>query len=441
MTSRLGKCLFAALIAACGGLILPVSAQRAGTQVAAVDDLRTWLSVIASDTAQGREIFTEGAGFASSYIAEQLRSFGVEPAGDAGSYFQTVKVLGVRNRGTSTVTVTVNGQSRTFKDGEGVRFGRNQGAARVVTGAAEFVGYGIEFAPLNHHDYAGRDVKGKVVLYIGRSPQSFSEAQSRVVGNRVLEAIDTRQAIGAVGPAQAQNQNGQDGGRGGRENNRPDFQTSQRLDRLRAPRITAEDEFFGFVFSASGYDYADLKARAERRESLPRVNLGDVRISFDLKPDYEVVQTRLSRNIVGRVRGSDPRLRDTYLLYGAHYDHIGYAETQGGGVPDISGMCPGLQRAVPPPSDIIFNGADDDGSGTVTLMALARAYASGARPKRSVLFVWHTGEEAGLYGSQYMADYPVVPIDSIAAQLNIDMVGRNKCDDAAEAEYLVPRGL
>jgi Zn-dependent M28 family amino/carboxypeptidase len=136
------------------------------------------------------------------------------------------------------------------------------------------------------------------------------------------------------------------------------------------------------------------------------------------------------------VRGSDPRLADTYLLYGAHYDHLGYAETPGGFLPDISSMCPGLQRATPPPTDLIYNGADDDGSGTVTLMALAKAYASGTKPRRSVLFVWHTGEEAGLFGSQFMADYPVVRMDDVAAQLNIDMVGRHKCDDAAEANTL-----
>lgn len=446
MSSRLGKFLLVALVVACAGLVLPVSAQRAngpvtaraGIPVIATTDLREWLTFIASDDAQGREVFTEGAGLASSYIAQKLRAFGVEPAGDNGSYFQTVKVLGVRTRGTSTVTVTVKGQSRTFRDGEGVRFQRNQGARQVVAGEAEFVGYGIEFAPLNQHDYAGRDVTGKVVIFLARSPQLFSDAQNLLLGNRAFDATRTRHAIATIGAASAQTQNDPQPGGGGRAG-RPDFQTAQRLDSLRPPQVTADDEFLSFVFGASGYDYADLKARAERREVLPRVSLGDVRVSFDIQADYDVVQTRLTRNVVGRVRGSDPALRNTYLLYGAHYDHIGYAETSAGFVPDISGMCPGLQRTTPPPTDTIYNGADDDGSGTVTLMALARAYAGGVKPRRSVLFVWHTGEEAGLYGSRYMADHPVVPIEAVSAQLNIDMVGRNKCDDPAEANtvYLV----
>ncbi|MEQ1757640.1 MAG: M28 family peptidase [Vicinamibacterales bacterium] len=436
MGSRVGHVLFAALVAACLALVLPVSAQSPGPPAAiSTADLRNWLSFIASDTAQGRQIFTEGAGVAAAYIADELKALGVEPAGEDGTFFQTVKVLGVRNRGTSTVTVTVRGQTRTFRDGEGVRFQRNQGAKRTWSGEAEFVGYGLEFAPLNQHDYAGRDVNGKVAVFIGRSPQAFSEAQNQVVFSRAGEAVDTRHAAAAIGPALQQAQNSQPPAGGGR-GARPDFQTVQRLDTVRAPRLTAEDAFFEFLFSGSGYDYADLKGRAERREALPRVNLDGVRLRIDIEADYEVAQTRLSRNIVARVRGTDPQLRDTYLLYGAHYDHVGYAETTGGFVPDISNMCPGLQRPPPPPNDIIFNGADDDGSGTVTLLALAKAYAQGPKPRRSVLFVWHTGEEAGLYGSQYMADFPVVPMETVAAQLNIDMVGRNKCDSPAEANTL-----
>ncbi len=437
MNVRPDKWLLAVLIACCGGMVLPLGAQRIDAPSIAIADLRTWLSVIASDTAQGREIFTEGAGLASAYIADQLAASGVEPAGDGGSFFQLVKVLGVRNRGTSSVTVTVKGQSRTFRDGEGVRFSRNQGSKRLVTAQVEFVGYGLEFAPLGQHDYAGRDVAEKVALFVGQGPQSFSDAHRRLVGNRARYAIDMQHAQGAVGPMSTATPEASPATSG--RTPRPDFQTAQRLDQERAPTITADDAFFDFVFSGSTYAYADLKARAERRESLPSVDLRDVRISFNLQPDYEVVQTRLSRNVVARVLGADAALRETYVVFGAHYDHIGYAETSGGALPDITGMCPGLQRPVPPPTDIIFNGADDDGSGTVALMALAKAYAAGPKPKRSVLFVWHTGEESGLYGSQYMADHSVVPLENVAAQLNIDMIGRNKCDQASESNtvYLV----
>ena len=97
-------------------------------------------------------------------------------------------------------------------------------------------------------------------------------------------------------------------------------------------------------------------------------------------------------------------------------------------------MTPGHEQ------DRIWNGADDDGSGTVALLALARAFAQGPRPKRSLLFVWHAGEERGLYGSRYFADYPTVPLAQIVAQLNIDMIGRNRDDKASEADTVYPVG-
>jgi len=131
------------------------------------------------------------------------------------------------------------------------------------------------------------------------------------------------------------------------------------------------------------------------------------------------------------------------VLFGAHYDHIGYQETQrsgafpGGG--NNAGGCTGQTRETPRPGDIINNGADDDGSGTVAVMAIAKAFALGPKPKRSVMFVWHAGEEAGLLGSRYMADHPEVPLDKVSAQLNIDMIGRNRCDLESETNtvYIV----
>ena len=121
------------------------AAQR--TQISQAD-LKEWLTYIASDDLQGRQLFTEGLGLAGAYIAEHLKEWGVVPAGDAGTYFQTVRVLGMRTRSNSSVTVTANGQTRTFKDGEGVTFPRNQGGRQTIVASVEFIGYGIQFAPL-----------------------------------------------------------------------------------------------------------------------------------------------------------------------------------------------------------------------------------------------------------------------------------------------------
>jgi Zn-dependent M28 family amino/carboxypeptidase len=226
-------------------------------------------------------------------------------------------------------------------------------------------------------------------------------------------------------------------GRGAASQNLGDFQTVERLDKNIPPQITAGDEFFDFVFKAAGQDYAAVKASADKQEALPSASLGTVSLTINVDNDYDVVQTRLTHNVIGRIDGSDPRLKDSYVLFGAHYDHIGYqqappAQGRGGGGGAAPGGCAGQQRDTPKPGDVINNGADDDGSGTVAVMALAHAFATGPKPKRSLIFVWHTGEEAGLYGSRYMADYPEVPLDNVSAQLNIDMIGRNRCDDPKE---------
>ena len=470
--------------ALCGAVALAVSLQITGAAqagkagqlspgkgVASITpaELQDWLSYLASDELQGRQVFTEGLGLAGGYIAEHLKEWGVKPAGDDGTYFQVVKVLAVNVKRNSSVTVTVNGQTRTFKDGEGVTFPANAGAKQTVSGKAEFVGYGLSIPDAGIDDYTGHDVGGKVAVYVGRGPQSMpASAGFRLLAARGRSAIELRHAVAAIGPAgvggfgrggrgavtpppttadarggvQPQPQRGaaQAGGaRGGANASLGDFQTVERLDKKVAPQITASDEFFEFIFSAAGQSYADVKAKADRQESLPAVALDNVSISINVDAEYDIVQTRLSHNVVGRIDGTDPRLKDTFVLFGAHYDHIGYQQTppgQGrggfGGGAQAPGGCVGQQRETPKPGDYINNGADDDGSGTVAVLGLAHAFAAGAKPKRSLVFVWHTGEEAGLYGSRYMADYPEVPLDKIAAQLNIDMIGRNRCDDPKE---------
>lgn len=394
--------------------------------------LREWLTYIASDTLEGRQIYTEGLGLAAAYIEEHLASWQVTPGGDHGTYFQTVKVLGVKTTSHSRVTVSVNGQSRTFTDGDGVTFPKNQGAKRAITGALEFVGYGASLPAIHHDDFAGRDLARKVVLFIGRAPQAATDADNRLIAARGRDAVELHGAVAAIGPARA---NG--AGRGAQPGGPPiDFETTQRLDHALAPQIAASDDFYRFVFAAAGIDYDDLKAKADRREALPALSLPDASITIDVDADYNVVRTRLTRNVVGIVQGRDQKLKDTYVLFGAHYDHIGYRPAPPPpNAPPVrdAGGCPGQTRNTPRPDDTINNGADDDGSGTVALMALARAYAGGPRPRRSLMFVWHTGEEAGLFGSRYMADYPEVPLDRVAAQLNIDMIGRNHCDDPAES--------
>jgi Zn-dependent M28 family amino/carboxypeptidase len=177
------------------------------------------------------------------------------------------------------------------------------------------------------------------------------------------------------------------------------------------------------------------------REPLPAFRLDGVTVRFEIDATYEVVRTQLTQNVVAVVEGRDRALKDRYIAFGAHYDHVGYAEGEITGT-DGTARRPGapgvVTRGAEP--DRIWNGADDDGSGTVALLALARAFTKGPRPRRSVLLVWHTGEERGLLGSRYFADYPTVPLDRIDAQLNVDMIGRNHDNRPGEADTVYPVG-
>lgn len=420
---------------------------RGGAASITEADLKTWLTYLSSDELQGRATYTEGLGLAAGYIASHLAQWGVKPAGDNGTYLQTVRVLGIRTNSNASVSVTVNGETRTFKDGEGITFPRQMGGKQTVSGdQIVFVGYGLEIPAAELDDYAGVDPTGKVVVYLGpQGPSDLPEGSRRLLSARPRNAVE-KGAAAVIGPQSAFGGRGRGGqvppataapattargtapaqpptgrGRGGRgaQADNGDFTTVQRYDRIIAPQLTAQDEFLEFLFSGSDVKYAELKEKAANREPLPHFSLDGVKMTVEVDAEYQVVRTRLTNNVVGIVEGADPKLKDTYVAYGAHYDHTGFRET------------------AKPGEDAINNGADDDGSGTVAIMSIARAFAQGPQPKRSILFVWHAGEESGLLGSRYMADHPVVgDIDKIVTQLNMDMVGRNASDDPENANMV-----
>jgi Peptidase family M28 len=425
-----------------------VSMQAAGGRSSITPgDLKDWLTFLSSDELEGRAVFTEGLGIAAGYIQGYLQAWGVKPGGDHGGYLQTVRVRGVKVVNHSTVTVRVGGESRTFKDGEGITFPRNVGAKRTLTiDRVEFAGYGLDVP--GHTDLRGRNIEGAAVVFLGlNGPKDIDQqALRRVVTGRSRHAIDQLRAAAAIGPSPA-NTSGQGrggasasdgaGGRGGgAPRPAPDFTTTQRLDQPISPAVTATDAFLDFLFSKAPVRYDELKKKASDRDPLPSFRLDGVTLTFNIDADYQLVRTQLTENVIGIVEGSDPQLKSTYVVVGAHYDHVGYADAEltDGRRPSAPGRVTAGAT-----EDRIWNGADDDGSGTVAVMALARAFAQGVHPKRSVLFIWHAGEERGLYGSRYFADYPTVPLDKIVAQLNIDMIGRNRDDKKSEANtvYLV----
>jgi hypothetical protein len=459
------------------------------------EDMKEWLGYLASDELQGRQVYTEGYGLAAAYVADRLKSFGVKPAGDGGSYFESVRQRGYKMTRNSTVTVVApNGTRTTFKHGDHVTFAAVPGGNQTLTFTdAEFVGYG------QATDLQPRGVKDKLVVWmpnlaplagagrgggrggaalainsyfagasIGFAPAPAPPTDSERSLAQAQEAL--QKATEAVQQAQAQVQGrGRGGAFGGAARGRgaaptPDFTTVQRVDAPRAPQITGDDTFFEALFAGSPGAFADLKAKAQKGEPLTATPL-HATITITVDNTFEPVSEQRTRNVVGMVEGSDPKLKDTYVMFGAHLDHIGYSQTGGGALPTTTScrsrgeasqaalkaagkvlQNPGRGRGAPPTAgpatpplpfdqrDVVNNGADDDGSGSTALLAIAKAFAQGPKPKRSVVFVWHAGEEAGLQGSRFNADFPVVTLDKVQAVLNMDMVGRDDCNNL-EGDY------
>jgi peptidase M28-like protein len=453
-----------------------------GHKLIKADELKEWLSYLASDEFEGRNTYTEGLGLAAGYIAGQLKSWGVKPGGPNGSYFQRVSVLGVKSANHSSLTVEVNGQTRAFKNKEGVNFPANVGGKRSFKAEeVEFTGYGLNLPGRN--DYAGKNVKGKVVVFLGATvPKDVDPRQSfRAMLGRPRNATEQEGAVASIGPTLA-GRRGQGFGNanapasntpapnasapntppnapasnasapntppnasapgGGNQQGAtglpdPDFTTVQRLDSTIAPNVSGQDDFFEFLFSGADVKYAELKEKAAKGEPLPSFALKNVHITFNIDADYEIVRTQYTRNVIGIIEGSDAKLKDTYVAFGAHYDHVGYAEGEVTGGRRAGARGRVTEGAV---EDRIWNGADDDGSGTVAILGVAKAFALGPKPRRSLLFVWHSGEEKGLLGSRYFADYPVMPMDKLVAQVNIDMIGRDRDNKKEEANTVYPVG-
>ena len=423
-----------------------VTTANGGLGSIRAQDLREWLTYISSDELQGRSVFTAGLGLAAAYIEDHLRTWGAKPAGDEGTYLQTVRVLGVRVTSHSTVTVEVGGETRAFADGQGITFPRNAGVKRTVAiDRVEFAGYGLDAPSAGHRDFSGKNVRDQAVVWLGNGgPSDLDQnAYRRALAGRNRYATEQLLAAAAIGPEPDAGRAGAadataPAAAGGRGNQIPaaDFTTVQRLDSPVPPSVTASDAFFEFLFSRAPTKYDELKRLAANKDPLPSFRLEGVKLTFNIDADYEVVRTQLTHNVVAVVEGSDPQLKSTYVAFGAHYDHVGYAEGE-----LVDGRRLGAPGKVSPGAldDRVWNGADDDGSGIVAVMAIARAFAEGPRPKRSVLVVWHAGEERGLWGSRFFADHPAVPLDRIVAQLNIDMVGRSRDNKASESNtvYLV----
>jgi hypothetical protein len=299
--------------------------------------------------------------------------------------------------------------------------------------------------------------------------QALTQAQAALTQANTAVA-QAQQALRGRGAAPQQ---GAANGRGAQPAAPADLTTVQRVDGMVTPQFSGDQTFYEALFEGSSVKFSYVLAAAQRGEPIAPITL-NARITINIDNTFAVINEQISHNVAGMIEGTDPALKDTYVMFGAHLDHIGYSQTgtgRGGGTDACRRRSPEAQAAVTAAGkvvqranaggagggagrggrgaapaaapvntvplderDLVSNGADDDGSGSTAELAVAKAFATGPKPKRSIVFVWHAGEEAGLYGSRYNADFPIVPLEKVQAQLNMDMVGRDDCNDL-EGDY------
>ena len=379
--------------------------------------LRADLSFIASDDLEGRDTPSRGLDIAARYLASRLQALGLKPAGDDGGYFQKIKTT---RRSVDPARATLTLGDRTFTFGDDF-LGSAPGTAE---GAMVYVGHGYVVKKKDVDAYAGVDVKGKIVVAHAGYPEGVTRADVRGdSGPDTWESPASYAARhGALGVVLIPDYATLAGWRTSRET-AATARGSLTVDAFQAgrpaavPVVTASMPLVSAIFSGETVSASDVAKWAQDHKAHAAVVLDEKkRLKLDLGARVDAVMTQ---NVVAVYEGGDPVLKQEYVALGAHYDHIGIA---------ASG------------TDRINNGADDDGSGTVAILNMAEALVrANVRTRRSWLFVWHAGEEKGLWGSRYFVSHPTVPLDKVIAQLNVDMIGRSrKAGDSGNASLTGP---
>lgn len=368
-------------------------------------DGKSWweyVKVLAADNMEGRETGSEGLRRASAYIVEQLKKDGLQPAGVNG-FYQPVKLISRQiDESASSLAVVRNDSKESLTLGEDAFFSTRVQLAPEVNAAMVFVGYGLSIPERNYDDYAGLDLKGKVVVMISGSPADIPSALASHYQS-TAERYKTLREAGVVGIVAIPNPAAMDipWGRMTLARTRPSMTLADpELDETRGMSLVV---VFNPVqaeklFRDSGHSFAELAALAKDRKPLPRFPL-TARIQARAKIIRKDVE---SANVVAKLPGSDPKLKDEYVVLSSHMDHLGIGEPING--------------------DRLYNGAMDNASGCALNLDIAKALErTHAKLSRSVLFVFVTAEEKGLLGSKYFASNPTVPRDSMVADINTDM--------------------
>jgi hypothetical protein len=404
------------LILIIGGLLLISCQVKIKSATETTDDLIDINSLIAnmeflsSDELEGREAGSNGEKVASQFISSELKKYGVKPYGQYDDYFQRINLRVVRFSDQSTFSV-VNAQEDTILD-----FEPNEnfaGSTRYydqldTTAKFVFVGYGITSDEYNYDDYAEIDVEGKIVLIYPGEPESddstFFKGEKRTTYASIYSKLDNAEEHGAVGAITLSNWEkrfGWDSIVNYTKKGKYQLKEDPIINKTNIlPYITINKETLNQLLKNSVYSFQDLETFIEAQKSLPVFEFSE---SASVKWMYDTTGTVEVRNVIGIIEGIDQDLKHEFIGIGAHYDHLGIG---------ISG---------------IYNGADDNASGTAALLAIANAFARTRSNKRSVIVAFHTAEEKGLLGSKYLVRDSSI-INYMNAHINMDMIGRGSVD-------------
>jgi Zn-dependent M28 family amino/carboxypeptidase len=368
-------------------------------------DGKTWwdtVKEISDDKYEGRDTGSKGERQAQEYMVSKLKALGVEPAGSNG-YFQSVKLRTVQiDEPHCTLSLVRDGQVQSLTLGEQAYFSTRYPLAPKVDAQLVFVGYGLNIPERNYNDFAGLDLKNKIAVILTGSPADVPSALSAHYQSRA-ERWKALKTAGAIGVIQIQNPASVDlpWARSALNRNHPSMDlVGPEFNETSGAKIAVafNPAHADLLLQGSGHTFAELAALGKDRKPLPH---------FPLKVSLSATTVTHSRdidstNIVARIPGADPKLKEEYVVLSAHIDHVGIGEPING--------------------DRIYNGAMDNGSGSALLLDIARSLTeTHTKLKRSVLLVWVTGEEKGLLGSKYFAEHPTVAPKSMIADINTDM--------------------
>ncbi len=382
------------------------------------------IKLLSSDEYAGRAPASPGETLATTYIEDQFKKVGLKPGNPDGTYFQPVPLVGVKADSSAQLTFTnaANGQQETLKFADDfVAWTKRMQPEIGVSADLVFVGYGVEAPEYQWDDFKGVDVKGKVVVVLINDPpvadpsdpskldEKMFKGKAMTYYGRWTYKFEEAARKGAAG-CLIVHQTAPAGYPWGvvRSSN-----TNEQFSLVSADRGASRCAFEGWItyekakalFALAGKDFDALAKSAVQSDFHP-LDL-HVKASLALR---NTIRTIDSRNVVGKLEGSDPKLRDEYVIYTAHWDHLGIG-------PEVNG-------------DKIYHGAVDNASGVAGLIELADAFAHlQPPPRRSILFLSVTAEEKGLLGSQYYAEHPLYPLSQTLADINMDglnVLGRTR---------------